>query len=124
MPAQNPVLAGVTLPCPTKYKSSWRVDGGAEQAANGAVKLSTINARNRGRFVMEFELVTAVEESDFTDAWDALRNTSVAFTDPMGRNYTVTREPTVEELMFDWQPYNSGWVASVSISLMEVLETD
>ena len=124
MPAQDPVLAGVTLPCPTKYRSSWRVDGGAEQAVNGAVKLSVVNARNRGRFIMEFQLLTEADETDMLTAWNALRTTSAAFTDPMGRSYTVTREPTVEELEFDWQPSGSGWVASVTISLIEVLETD
>lgn len=124
MPAQDPILAGITLPCPTKYKSTWRVDGGIQQAANGAVKLSVINARNRGRFTMNFELLTTDDEADLLDAWDAMRLDPVVFVDPLGRTYNVTRDPSMSELEFDWQPAGSGFIASTQIVLMEVLETD
>lgn len=126
MPSYQPTLAGVTLPYPTIYKTNWIVDGGAERAVNGAVKLSVVATRNRGRFTMRWELLRGADETNLLLAWDALRESSASFYDVRGHTYTVTRDPDQAELEFEWQPAKNGtdWVASTEMTLLEVLETD
>ena len=126
MPSYQPVLSGVTLPYPTIYKTNWIVDGGAERAVNGAVKLSVVATRNRGRFTMRWELLSGANETNLLLAWGALRESSASLYDVRGHTYTVTRDPDQAELEFEWQPAKNGtdWVGSTEMTLLEVLETD
>jgi len=127
MAAQQPVLAGQTLPHPARYKISSVVDGGAEQAINGAVKLSVVNSANRLRFTLSWQLLTsAADQTALLTAWAALRDTSAVFTDVMGNTYTVTRDPGMEELELDFQPIRSpwDWAFDAEMTLLQVLDTD
>lgn len=127
MASYQPILAGVTLPYPTRYKIASIVDGGAEQAANGAVKLSTVNAANRLRFTMSWEvLATSADRGALFDAWDLLRNTSATFVDVMGDVYTVTRMPGQDELELDFRPTRApwDWAFDAELMLLQVLDTD
>ena len=127
MASYQPILAGQTLPYPTSYKIASIVDGGAEQAINGAVKLSVVNSANRLRFTLTWQLLTSAADRDaLLAAWDALRSTSASFTDVMGDTYTVTRDPGMEELELDFQPIRSpwDWAFDAEITLLQVLGTD
>lgn len=126
MPSYQPILAGVTLPYPALYKIGSIVDGGAERAINGAVKLSTVNADNRKRFTMTWKLRRSADRTAILSAWSALRSTSVAFTDVLGDSYTVTRDPEQEELETDYYPIADGtdWAFDAEMKLLQVLDTD
>lgn len=127
MAAQQPVLAGQTLPYPARYKVSSIIDGGAEQAVNGAVKLSVVNSANRLRFTLSWQMLTSAADRDaLLTAWDALRSTSVTFTDVMGDTYTVTRDPGAAELELDYTPIRSPWdyAFDAEMTLLQVLDTD
>lgn len=127
MAAQQPVLAGQTLPYPARYKVASIIDGGAEQAVNGAVKLSVVNSENRLRFTMSWQMLTSAADRDaLLTAWDALRSTSVTFTDVMGDTYTVTRDPGAAELELDYTPIRSPWdyAFDAEMTLLQVLDTD
>lgn len=127
MASYQPILAGVTLPYPTRYKIASIIDGGAEQAVNGAVKLSTVNASNRLRFTLTWEvLATSADRDALLDAWELLRNTSATFVDVMGDVYTVTRDPGQTELELDFQPTRApwDWAFDTELTLLQVLDTD
>lgn len=127
MASIQPVLAGVTLPYPARYKIASVIDGGAEQAINGAVKLSVVNAANRLRFTLTWELLTSeADQAALLTAWAALRETSAAFTDVMGDEYTVTRDPGMAELELDYQPTRApwDWAFDAELTLLQVLDTD
>lgn len=127
MAAQQPVLAGQTLPHPSRYKITSIVDGGAEQAVNGAVKLSVVNTTNRLRFTLTWELLTsAADQAALLAAWTAIRSTSAVFVDIMGNTYNVTRDPGMSELDLDFQPTRSpwDWAFDAEMTLLQVLDTD
>jgi hypothetical protein len=126
MPSYQPVLAGYTLPYPTTYKKAVVIDGGSERAVNGAVKLSVVNADNRRRWTMAWELITPAEAATLESAWAALRTTSASFTDVLGNTFTVTREPDQDELELEYQPIRNftDWAISTEMTLLEVLDTD
>lgn len=127
MSAQQPILAGVTLPHPAKYKIASVVDGGAERAVNGAVKLSTVNASNRLRFTLSWQLLTSeADQNALLAAWFLLRNTSATFVDVMGAAYTVTRDPGMEELELEYTPTRApwDWAFDAEMTLLQVLDTD
>lgn len=127
MASYQPILAGVTLPYPTRYKIASIIDGGAEQAVNGAVKLSTVNTANRLRFTLTWEVIaTATERNALLAAWHLLRNTSATFVDVMGDIYTVTRDPGQAELELDFQPTRApeDWAFDAELTLLQVLDTD
>lgn len=127
MASYQPIIAGVTLPYPARYRITSIIDGGAEQAVNGAVKLSTVNATNRYRFTLTWEVVTsAAERNALLAAWHLLRNTSASFTDVMGDVYTVTRDPGQSELDLDFTPTRSpwDWAFDAELTLLQVLDTD
>lgn len=127
MPSYQPTLAGVTLPYPTTYKITSVIDGGAEQAVNGAVKLSTVNADNRLRFTLTWELLNSgADKAAILAAWAAVRTASVTFYDVLGDTYTVTRDPGQSEIDLNMQPVRDGadWVFDAELTLLQVLDTD
>ena len=127
MASYQPILAGYTLPWPAGYKIASVIDGGAEQAINGAVKLSTVNAVNRLRFTLSWQMVTGdADRTALMAAWTAIRGTSATFTDVLGDVYTVTRDPLQAELELDFQPITSpnDWAFDAELTLLQVLDTD
>lgn len=126
MPSYQPILAGYDLPYPTIYRKAVVIDGGSERAANGAVKLSTVNDDNRYRWTMAWDVLTPVQATTIEDAWAALRSTSGTFVDVLGNAFTVTRDPSQDELEFEYQPVRNftDWAISVEMALLQVLDTD
>ena len=115
-----PILAGQTLADPTGYKRRRTYRGGRSGMADGSLVIDLVNTNAKMIWELSWPALTDAQFATLRTAFDALKNTSGAFTDIDGAAYTVTLAEDFEELEREAVRAKAGTRWASAIRLREV----
>jgi len=93
-----PILAGQTLADPTGYTRRRTFRGGRQIMADGSIVIDLVNTSAKMSWEMTWPAMTDAQFTALRTAFDALKDTSGAFTDVDGAAYTVTLDESFDTL--------------------------
>lgn len=120
MAASAPVLAGQTLAMPQEYTRKRQYRGGRQTMLDGSTVVDLVSTSAKHMWELSWPLLTDAQASTLQTAFDALKDTSGAYTDIDGAAYTVSLDGVPEVTKTAVKAAGAGNVRwSVSITLRQ-----
>lgn len=96
MAVSAPVLAGQTLATPQEYERKRQYRGGRQIMLDGSTVVDLVSTTAKHEWQLSWGLMTDAQYATLQTAFDALKDTSGAYTDIDGAAYTVSLDGVPE----------------------------
>jgi len=115
-----PVLAGQTLADPSTYKRTRAYRGGRQFMADGSMSIDLVSTTAKHAWELAWPALTDTQMGALQTAFDALKDTSGAYTDIDGTAYTVTLDEGFDTLERTFVRAQAGTRWATAIKLRQV----